>query len=493
MKKIKILILGSVCWITFQQAHGQSALDVLRVSNQTLLGTGRASGTNSNMSGIGADFTTLSSNPAGIAQYRMSEVMISPTVVSNSSEMQLVEGSQRPVNNDNKTKFRLPNVGLIIAHQSDEKVSYAFGLGINGFQDNSQNGLFRGKSKGSITERFAALGNGLNPDHLDNYEAGLAWDVEALVQQRPDGTYSYDYENYKDVELNKYQSIQASGRYNEMALSGGVNLSNKLLLGATIGVPMYKYNERKLYQERDDQEVVPFFDQIQFREYKVATGVGINGKFGLMFKPINSLIIGAAIHSPTFLKITDNFSTDLRYNFTFNNEKMDKYAESPEGTIDYKIRTPMKLSGSVGGIIGKFGFVNAEVEYQDYSKGHMRIVSDNLYDKDVEEKINNEISANYTSALKVNLGIEVAAIEQFRLRAGIGFAQSPYVDQREFKPNFGFGVGYRADFFFLDLGYRQWKSSYGYQPYFISNASQTIVTQNLTQNAVVLTLGFKMR
>lgn len=55
----------------------------------------------------------------------------------------------------------------------------------------------------------------------------------------------------------------------------------------------------------------------------------------------------------------------------------------------------------------------------------MRIVSDNLYDKDVEEKINNEISANYTSALKVNLGIEVAAIEQFRLRAGIGFAQSP--------------------------------------------------------------------
>ena len=66
---------------------------------------------------------------------------------------------------------------------------------------------------------------------------------------------------------------------------------------------------------------------------------------------------------------------------------MDKYAESPEGTIDYKIRTPMKLSGSVGGIIGKFGFVNAEVEYQDYSKGHMRIVSDNLYDKDVEEKI----------------------------------------------------------------------------------------------------------
>ena len=103
-----------------------------------------------------------------------------------------------------------------------------------------------------------------------------------------------------------------------------------------------------------------------------------------------------------------------------------------------------------GGIIGKYGFVNAEVEYQDYSKGHMRIVSDNLYDKDVEEKINNEISANYTSALKVNLGIEVAAIEQFRLRAGIGFAQSPYVDQREFKnPTLDLVCGISGQTFFF--------------------------------------------
>ena len=65
MKNIlfKTVILASAIFATSNIA-AQSALDVLRLSDQTLIGTGRAAGTNTNMSGIGADFTTLSSNPA---------------------------------------------------------------------------------------------------------------------------------------------------------------------------------------------------------------------------------------------------------------------------------------------------------------------------------------------------------------------------------------------------------------------------------------------
>lgn len=114
-------------------------------------------------------------------------------------------------------------------------------------------------------ERFAALANGLSLEQLDNYEAGLAWDTEALVQQRPDGSYSFDYEDYKDQELNKYQSISASNRYNDIAISGGINLNNKILVGASIGIPTFSYNERKIYQEQDDIGAVPYFDQLQFR------------------------------------------------------------------------------------------------------------------------------------------------------------------------------------------------------------------------------------
>ncbi|MBK7739724.1 MAG: hypothetical protein IPI42_03940 [Saprospiraceae bacterium] len=492
---MKRLIFGILMYgfVLANSVSAQSSLDVLRLSGQNLLGTARAAGTNTTMNGVGADFTTLSSNPAGIAQYRLSEIMVTPSVVDNRTKSRLADGSERPETSDSKTKFRLPNLGLVIAKQNSDRMSYAFGFGINGYVDNSQNSLFRGRSKGSIVERFAALANGLSLEQLDNYEAGLAWDTEALVQQRPDGSYSFDYEDYKDQELNKYQSISASNRYNDIAISGGINLNNKILVGASIGIPTFNYNERKIYQEQDDIGAVPYFDQLQFREYKSASGVGVNGKLGIIFKPINNILIGAAIHTPSFISVTDNFSTDLRYVFTFNSEKKNNYKESPEGTIDYKVTTPMRLLGSIGCIIGKFGFVNAEVEYQDYSGSKIRIDSDNLYDKQVEEQINGEIKANYTSTVKVNLGIEVAAIEHFRIRAGVGFAQTPFVGQRNFYPNFGLGLGYRSDVFFLDLGFRQWRSENGYQPYYITQASQTLVNNKLTNSAVLLTIGFKLR
>lgn len=496
MKNILILSFF-VMSLSSYHANSQSSLDVLRISDQKLIGTGRAAGTNTNLGGIGADFTSLSFNPAGIAQYRKSEFMISPTVTSSTMESTLLNGSEGNPIKDDKTKFRLPNLGLVIAGSKNSKSSFAFGIGVNGFMGNSNNSTFKGDSKGSISDRFAALGSGLDLSELDNFEAGLAYDTEVLIEQRPDGSYSYDYEDYGNQELNKYQNVQSNGRYNELAMSGGVNLSNKFLLGATIGVPIYRYNETKTYQELDNDDNVPFFQELVFREYKTQAGSGINVKAGIIYKPINNLLIGASIHSPSFIAITEDFSTALDYDFVFNNELNSNSVESPEGTIDYTVTTPMKLQGSIGGILGKFGFVNAEVEYQDNSTSKIKIDSDNIFDIQIQDNINREIKANYRGTVKVNFGAEVAAIPNFRLRAGIGFAQSPYVSDSEFLPSIGFGAGYRSDYFFIDLGYRQWKSENSYQPYYITEdvsneIFQTSVLQKLTQRAFVLTIGFKM-
>lgn len=496
MKNILILSVFIMSFFSYR-ASGQSALDVLRITDQKLIGTGRAAGTNTNLGGIGADFTSLSFNPAGIAQYRKSEFMLSPTVTNSTMESTLLDGSVGQPLKEDRTKFRLPNLGLIIAGSKNTKTSFAFGVGVNGYMGNSHNTTFKGKSKGSISDRFAALGSGLDLNQLDNFEAGLAYDTEVLIEQRPDGTYSYDYEEYGNQELNKYQNIQSNGRYNEFAISGGVNLRNKFLIGATIGVPVYRYNETKTYQELDTDDNVPFFQELVFREYKTQAGSGINVKAGVIYKPINNLLIGASIHSPSFIAITEDFSTALAYDFVFNDQLNSNSVESPEGTIDYTVTTPMKLQGSIGGILGKFGFVNAEVEYQDNSKSKIKIDSDNIYDIQIQDNINAEIKANYRSTVKVNFGAEVAAIPNFRLRAGIGFAQSTYVSDSEFLPSIGFGAGYRGDKFFLDLGYRQWKSENSYQPYFITEDAaneifQTSVLQKLTQRAFVLTIGFKL-
>ncbi len=496
MKNILIISFFLIASFNYR-AIGQSALDVLRITDQTLIGTGRAAGTNTNLGSIGADFTSLSFNPAGIAQYRKSEFMISPTVTNSTIETTLLNGSEGLPIKEDRTKFRLPNLGLIIAGSKNTKSSYAFGVGINGFMGSNQNFTLNGKSKGSISDRFAALAAGKDLNELDDFDSGLAYDTEVLIEQRADGSYSYDYEAFGNQELNKYQNVQSKSRYNELVMSGGVNLGNKFLLGATIGVPIYRYNESKTYQELDNADNVPFFKELVYREYKSQAGAGINVKFGAIYKPVNNLIFGAAIHSPSFISITEDFSTELDYDFVFNNELNSNSLESPEGTIDYTVTTPMKLQGSVGGILGKFGFVNAEVEYQDNSKSKIKIKSDNINDINIQDNINAEIKANYRSTVKVNFGAEIAAIPNFRLRAGIGFAKSPYVSDTEYLPSIGFGAGYRSDYFFVDLGYRQWKSENSYQPYHITadianEIYQTSALQKLTQRAFVLTIGFKL-
>ena len=502
---IKMIIIAFALYHSVQ-IQAQSALDVLRLSDQTLIGTGRAAGTNTHMSGIGADFTTLSSNPAGIAQYRKSEIMLSPTVTNSKTESNLLNGSVGPILKDNKTKFRLPNLGLIIAGEKNSRLSYAFGFGINGYMGDARNFQFKGKSPGSITERFAAIADntayGNDPFESDLADdAGVFWtqtDAEGNVTyiKDPDGTLVYDYKDFRaaNVELDKYQTVESNGRYNEAVFSGGVNLTNKLLLGATIGIPMYRYNETKIYQEKDNSNAVNYFEELRFTATKAQSGVGVNAKVGFIFKPINNITIGGAIHSPSFISITDEFDTELYYSYKDDGGVLHNNTAIPEqgGTIDYTISTPMRLQGSIGGILGKFGFVNAEVEYQDNSKGKIKIDSDNIFDKEVEDKINGEIKANYQKTVKVNFGAEIAAIPNFRLRAGIGFAKSPYISETEFLPNFGFGAGYRNDYFFLDLAYRQWRSENGYEPYYITEAAETLVSQKLTQSAFVLTIGFKL-
>lgn len=485
-------------WMPF--AGAQSALDIYRISDQRLLGTARAAGTNTNMTGIGADFTTLSANPAGIAQFRLSELVISPTVQVNSISSLLNGNDANTATDETKVKMRLPNIGMVFAKQSEKNrnLNFAFGVGLNGYVSNNYDFSYTGKSDGSIQERFEGWARG-NDYGTDPFESDLAEDVgifwtdsQGTLERDPDGSLIYDYKDFRGTHLDKFQFVNSNGRYSELALSAGFNAGNKLLAGVTIGVPIYRFNESKTYQERDDDGAVTYFEELVFKEYKTSRGIGINAKLGLIYKPVNSILIGATVASPSFVKITDVFNTSLEYTY-LDNQLYNGYAESPEGTIDYNVRTPLKLGGSVGAIFGKNGFLNAEVEYQDFSKSNIKIKSDNIADRSIQDDINREIGLNYRSVLRFNMGGEIA-IPFFRFRAGYGLSQSPFVGETGFLPSFGLGLGFKGEKMFVDLAYRQWRSNNGYDPfYFVFEENQkAAVNQKVTDRAIIATIGFNL-
>jgi len=492
MKKLLSLIL----LLTIHNSlFSQSAEDALRLSESPLLGTSRSVGTNTGMGSIGGDFSSTSFNPAGLAQYSFSEFVLTPGIQFVKTISLLIGNNLNQNTEDKKTRFIMPNMGLVFASPRAEgqENKFVFGLGYNSYQTSSRDFNFQGKSKGSISERFAALANGLAPNELDNYEAGLAYDTYVLIDQNPDKSWNYDYQGYEGVELSKEQIVSSRSRQSEFNISGAVKSGKMFMAGATIGIPVTNYTEEKNYYESDPTDAVPYFEKIRFGEVKTSKGVGINAKAGVIIRPINALSIGLAIHSPSLVAIKEDFSTRLAYSYLSTTGVATLDTLSPEGTIDYTVFTPMKLIGSLGSIIGKHAFINADVTWVNYTSSRIKIKSSNAYDKESERITNREIKDNYKSAIQINLGGEYAFNNGFRIRGGYGMAQSSLKGDDKFYPSFAVGAGYRKNKFFLDLGYRNVQSSRTYEPYIISgNVNQTLVTQDFVNTAITATLGFKL-
>ena len=64
----------------FYYSNAQTEIDALRYSKSDIVGTARFSAMAGAYGALGADFTTLSYNPAGIGFYQFSELTFTPSI-----------------------------------------------------------------------------------------------------------------------------------------------------------------------------------------------------------------------------------------------------------------------------------------------------------------------------------------------------------------------------------------------------------------------------
>ncbi len=476
--------------------------DALRYAYTEPSGTARTLGLGGAISAIGADFSTLSKNPAGLAWFRKSEMVLTPSLTLTDATSELVGGDTRERSRSN---INFNNLGFIIKGR-DRTVTdlkfLNFAFGYNRIADFHQDSNFAGTTPGSITDRFLELtsdGNpntpNLTPDELDDFEAGLAYEAGALFEVQGSGQGNFYGTDFLPGELSeKSQIIQATGGINEFTFSTAANLREKLLIGATVGVPVVSFRERKTYRQTDEDGSTEFFDELEYKENLIQTGRGINLKVGAMFRATQAIRIGAAVHTPTSFKLEDNFTSSLQYVYTDGTGRQDFTAESPDGTFNYKVKTPMAIIGSGAFIIGKMGLITAEVEWQDYSSTEFNFnETTDETDLAYEAELNSQIEENFKSAVKIRLGGEFA-YESLRLRVGYGLIGSPYVEGDSFYNSISAGIGLRQKSFYMDLGYRRSTVGETYVPYvtFDQEASpQQEVLNSINKDTFLLTFGFR--
>lgn len=462
----------------------QNSTDALRYSMLDFGGTARSVGAGSALGALGADFSVMSTNPAGLGWYRRSEFIFSPGVASSTTQSRLLNDINNGFSEDSRAVFNLAGLGTVIASRprSNDWTTFNFGLGFNRVADFNQRFFFRGDSKGSIVNRWQEIAN--SEAGLSDFESNIAYDAEALYDLDNDGFYESDFELEPDAIINREQTVISKGSISELGMALAGSYKDRLLIGLSIGVPFVSFTEEKTYREIDDNDEVPFFDDLTYRENLTTTGIGVNAKLGIILRPHQAVRLGAAVHTPTAYSLEDNYSAALEYNFTDGDPFVGR--DSTDGLFDYKLRSPWRFIGSAGIIIGKSGFISGEVEHVDYGKNRF-----NFDTFTSEERIANDSITNIlTAATNVRLGGEFV-YDIFRFRAGFGLHYSPYANDDTINNSYSFGFGIREQNFFIDFAYRRRTFEEGYIPYLTSQSPEQLVNNETNNDQLLLTLGFK--
>jgi len=458
----------------------QNENDALRYSLINYGGTARFAGLSGAYGAVGADFTSLSQNPAGIALYRKSEFSITPVLSSNNTTSNYQGQS---ISNSRNTMY-LGNAGYVFSQNMNGHagplVSMQFGFGINQLARFSNWMTLSGfNTHNSLLTTYVDDVNysGQPPSDWDNFGVGLAYDANLIYYDSTNMRWAADMES---GGIQQTKTVETRGSLNETVLSAGANISDKLFLGITFAFPYLRYEEYSTLTEEDTKNSNSYFNQFDRKEYLYTRGTGFNFKAGFIFMPIQFIRIGGAIHTPTnFFNMSDSYHATMNSYFE-GNEQYSEY--SPDGYYEYKLHTPLRAMGSVAFLLGKYGLISADYEYIDYTNAKLQ-APDYSFSQE-----NSAIRTDYTSANNFRIGAEVKA-GFVALRGGYNFYGSPYKDSGSIgdRTGYSFGIGMREKAYFVDFAYNHSNSDVNY--YLYSTAPES--NNTIRTNAYSLTFGLR--
>jgi len=521
MKKIVLII---AILTAYSVVIAQNDDDALRFSMDKFSGTARSISLSGAMGALGGDFSSIAINPAGMAVYRSSEFTFTPGLNYNKTTSEYY-GMSSSVD-----KFSLPllQIGYVGTYMPMREVtsgvvSSHFSIGYNRTNTFTKSYYLEGNEVyHSLLDRFTYDANNYP---WSNFYCGLANNVGLIYDflDNPDVFYNVlEYEGPDGIGfgpqkgVRQRRAINERGNAGEFHFGGGVNISNKVMLGATLGINSLNY--RHSLQHREDvigrnykEEYFKWnnnfvgLDNFTFEETLYTTGIGINLKIGAIYKPFNSLRIGASLQTPVFYSINEELETQSEVNyFKINNNKPENTVREPRykefGTISYNFRTPLKATGSLAYIFGSIGLISVDYEYIDYSTMLFVPKETGIDDKDYFNQINSAISKTFRNPHNIRVGAEVRPTELLTLRGGFGYYQSPYLEKFPNSDNrhltFSGGFGYKFNNMFVDVAYmiRQQQNLYSpYNlddvPYIVEKPQSADISSN--NHLIAVTLGWR--
>ena len=465
----------------FGAVFAQGDYEAFRFSQIEYQGTARYMGAGGAFSATGGEFSALNVNPAAIGLYKRHEATFTPFSLAFTSNNSLYYGNS---NYSQKAKYTVPQCGLVITNpiENSNWNFWHFGFGYNRIMDYNNTFRAAGATDFSMVDVILPRANGTSYNALTG-DASLAWSTW-LIDTIPGTTNQYR-SPFTNAKLDHDAVVKTSGAMDEISFTFGGNFSDKLFMGATLGVPVLNYKELISYTESaaDSATLARGLASFKTNSCQENSAGGINLKLGLIYQPVSFLRLGASFQTPTyFWRVKDSYRRDMISYYT-NGNNSDTW--SYDNNYRFSLTTPLKFNVSAAFLIQKRAFISAEYDFIDYSMAKL-YADDYAFDSE-NEAIDNKYGICHT----FKVGAEANVTSKFLLRAGYNYKTSPYkkfdskYDGSAHYGSLGFGI--RTKYVFFDMAYVMKYSKDSFRLY---QNDDVISTRGLSHR-VVATIGCK--
>ena len=466
----------------------QETYENANIVTEDLNGTARFVGMGGAMDALGADISTIATNPAGLGLFRSSQVAATAGMS--------MQQDAKDFHNASKAHANFDQIGFVWSKQNNERSflnlsfnyhkSRDFNFILTAAQDNlsqraSQNALSYIKAVGdrdATGESTIAINEKNGKYYGDFYWTSQIDNLYYNAFIMGDGGAGF---NMADGYLMNRANKGYIGEY-DFSISGNIN--DRVYLGLTFGIQDVHYKGYSEYTENLVSGVGnTSVGSLTVSDERKITGTGCNFKIGAIFRPIEDspFRFGLSFASPTFYDLTTS-----NYTYLINNPLPgDNSNYKASDSYDFRLNSPMKFGVSLGHTIGNYLAIGAGYEYADYGATNPRVKDGDYYDwyydtyyssssKDAVMKDHTEATLKGVSTLKV--GLEFKPIPEVAFRAGYNYV-SPMYNSNGFKDvyldSYGtnvasatdytnwkstnrltLGVGYSYGKFFADLAYQ---------------------------------------
>lgn len=425
MKKIYLFAVVAMTAMSAQAqvpATGDTYM-AAQLATEDLNGTARYVGMGGAMDALGADISTMSSNPAGIGLFRKSQVSGSFGLNSQQDGKSFADGS--------KTNASFDQIGFVYSSRIGQQSFVNFGFNFHKSRNFDYVLSAANALKGSSQSNQTTLKAINEPDFFfpNPTAGGISYDFRSLAATQLDVLYvsnmvhDPETDNVYTYTGNSYTFDRAhTGYIGEYDLNISGNVNNRFYWGLTVGINNVNYKGYTEYNEKLENG----FDDVHISDNHKISGYGYSIKGGIIFRPVaeSPFRIGASFSSPTFYKLETN-------NFTTFNTNQDDVSASEK----FRFNTPWKFGLSVGHTVGTSLALGAGYEYSDFSSCDMRTIDGYSYDywtdSDYEESSSDPVMKRHIeSSLKgvhtLRLGAELKVDKNVALRAGYNYVSPVY-------------------------------------------------------------------